>query len=169
MCCPNKRVSIYMPQDPLLRSAALSVCLSRIQEKNVDLMYVEEDAGWDMTAPFGKVDIAYMSWWRDRWAISSQGESHKGICYLAGDKNEPEKWFNVATTHHVQFYQNRFQLLFESFINEPRRKLRPAGILPLLDIFRAWHNLCYQDKQGLTAAQRLEVTDAPLTIKQLLS
>jgi hypothetical protein len=158
-----------MPQDPLLRSAALSVCLSRIQEKNVDLMYVEEDANWDMTAPFGKVDIAYMSWWRDRWAISRQYEANKGICYLAGDNNEHESWFNVATTRHIQFYQNRFQLLFESFINEPRRKLRPAGILPLLDIFRAWHNLCYQDKQGLTAAQRLKVTDAPLTIKQLLS
>lgn len=110
-----------------------------------------------------------MSWWRDRWAISSQYECNKGICYLAGDRNEPESWFNVATTRHIQFYQNRFQLLFESFINEPRRKLRPAGILPLLDIFRAWHNLCYQDKQGLTAAQRLKVTDAPLTIKQLLS
>ncbi|ABU73023.1 MULTISPECIES: hypothetical protein [Vibrio] len=169
MCCPEKRVSIYMPQDPLLRSAALSVCLSRIKEKSVDLMYVEEDAIWDMNAPFGKVDIAYMSWWRDRWAISSQYECNKGICYLAGDRNEPESWFNVATTRHIQFYQNRFQLLFESFINEPRRKLRPAGILPLLDIFRAWHNLCYQDKQGLTAAQRLKVTDAPLTIKQLLS
>ena len=50
-----------------------------------------------------------------------------------------------------------------------RARNETTGILPLLDIFRAWHNLCYQDKQGLTAAQRLEVTDAPLTIKQLLS
>ncbi|MCQ8200673.1 lactate dehydrogenase, partial [Vibrio parahaemolyticus] len=71
------------------------------------------------TAPLFKLHIAYMSWMRDRWAISSQGESHKGICYLACDKNEPEKWFNVATTRHLQFYQNRFQLLFEIFINEP--------------------------------------------------
>ncbi|CAE6933790.1 COG3677 Transposase and inactivated derivatives [Vibrio sp. B1FLJ16] len=138
-------------------------------------MYVEEEPSWNMNSPFGKVDIVYMSWWRDRWAISSQAdvtgqaESTKGICYLAGDNNEPQKWFNVATTRQIQFYQSRFQLLFESFINEPRRKLRPGGILPLLDIFRAWHNLCYQDKEGLTAAQRLEVTDAPLTIKQLLS
>lgn len=182
MCGSNKHVAIYMPQDPLLRSAALSVCLSRIKNKSVDLMYVEEDPAWDMSLPFGKIDIVYMSWWRDRWAISNQGtisnqgdrssnqgDRSKGICYLAGDNNEPEKWFNVATTRQVQFYQNRFQLLFEGFINEPRRKLRPGGILPLLDIFRAWHNLCYQDKQGLTAAQRLEVTDAPLTIKQLLS
>ncbi|CAM2978923.1 lactate dehydrogenase [Vibrio mytili] len=181
MCDSDKRVSIYIPQDPLLRSAALSVCLDRIRQKNVDLMYVEEDPGWDIRAPFGKIDIAYMSWWRDRWAISSQrtGEidsnehkestKNKGVCYLAGDNNTPEAWLNVATIHHVEFYQSRFQLLFESFINEPRRKLRPGGILPLLDIFRAWHNLCYQDKEGLTAAQRLYVTDAPLTIKQLLS
>ncbi len=169
MCNEAGRVSLYMPQDPLLRSAALSVCLPRIQSQNVDLLYVDEDPSWDLTQSFEKFDIVYMSWWRDRWAIANQGSKLKGICYLAGNKNQPEQWFNKATTRNISFYQSRFQLLFEGFVNEPRRKLRPGGVLPLLDIFRAWHNLCYQDKHGQTPAQRLGVTDSPLTIKQLLS
>jgi len=169
MCDENKHVTIYMPQDPLLRSAALSVCLPRIQSQNVDLMYVEEDSGWQDDQNFEKIDIVHMSWWRDRWAIASQGDSQKGICYLTGNNPEPKQWLNTASIQQTKFYQQRFQLLFDSFINEPRRKLRPGGILPLLDIFRSWHNLCYQDKQGLTAAQRLGVTEQPLTLKQLLS
>ncbi|OEE71476.1 lactate dehydrogenase [Vibrio genomosp. F6] len=169
MCNENKRVSIYMPQDPVLRSAALSVCLPRILSQNVDLMYVEEDNGWSNDTEFEKTDIVHMGWWRDRWAISNQGTAHKGICYLAGENHAPKHWLSKASVKQTEFYQQRFQLLFDNFINEPRRKLRPGGLLPLLDIFRAWHNLCYQDKHGLTAAQRLELTEHPLTLKQLLS
>ncbi|WP_367990341.1 lactate dehydrogenase [Vibrio sp. NTOU-M3] len=168
MCGDDKRVSIYMPQDPVLRSAALSVCLPRIQQKNVDLMYVEEDTQWSNDITFGKTDIVHVGWWRDRWAIANQKEASKGICYLAGERNNPEEWLVNASTRKVEFYQQRFQLLFGAFINEPRRKLRPGGLLPMLDIFRAWHNLCYQDKCGKTAAQNLGLTDAPLTLRELL-
>ncbi len=55
MCDENKHVAIYMPQDPLLRSAALSVCLPRIQSQNIDLMYVEEDPGWQDDQSFEKI------------------------------------------------------------------------------------------------------------------
>lgn len=169
MCDINKPVSIFMPQDPLLRSAALSVGLSRIQRQNIDLMYVEEDAGWQATPPFDKTDIVHMGWWRDRWAIAHSGNKAKGICYLAGNHSDPQYWLQHASTQQITYYQDRFQLLFESFINEPRRKLRPSGIQPLLDIFRAWHNLCFQNKQGLTAAQNLGLSSGPLTLKELLS
>ncbi|AOW84732.1 lactate dehydrogenase [Vibrio mimicus] len=169
MCDPKKRVSIYMPQDPLLRSAALSVSLSRIQRQNVDLMYVEEDPDWQAQTQFDKTDIVHVGWWRDRWAIAHLGTKAKGICYLAGSHPDPQHWLQHASTRQIEFYQNRFQLLFESFINEPRRKLRPGGIQPLLDIFRAWHNLCYQDKHGFTAAQNLGLSQHPLTLKELLS
>ncbi|MGJ7094672.1 transposase [Vibrio hannami] len=169
MCREGKQVSIYMPQDPVLRSAALTVFLPKIKDQTVDLMYVEEDGGWDNEIQAGKVDIVHMGWWRDRWAISKQSGGSKGICYLAGENTEPKQWLEKATVQHTKFYQDRFQLLFDSFINEPRRKLRPGGILPMLDIFRAWHNLCYQDKEQLTPAQRLGLTEKPMTLKQLLS
>lgn len=170
MCPEDRRVSIYMPQDPLLRSAALSVCLPRIRNKTVDLMYVEEEKNWNSALPSDRVDIVHMGWWRDRWAIGTQHQqSEKGICYLAGDNPDPQQWLSRASTQAVQFYQARFQVLFESFINEPRRKLRPGGIQPLLDIFRAWHNLCYQDKHGFTAAQNLGIAKSPMTLKELLA
>ncbi|MGC9403986.1 lactate dehydrogenase [Vibrio genomosp. F10] len=169
LCDDNKRLSVFMPQDPLLRSAALSVCVSRIKRQNVDLMYVEEDSNWKNIEHSQKVDIVHMGWWRDRWAIANQADSAKGICYLAGNKPDPTHWLQNASIHHTSFYQQRFQLLFASFINEPRRKLRPGGILPMLDIFRAWHNLCYQDKQGKTAAQNLGLSELPLTLRDLLS
>ncbi|WP_260260411.1 lactate dehydrogenase [Vibrio intestinalis] len=169
MCQQERQVSIYLPQDPVLRSAALSVCLPRIKSDSVDLMYVEEDANWQLNRSLDKIDIVHMGWWRDRWAITQSGAQAKGICYLAGSNNNPRLWLNKASIRKIEFYQHRFQLLFEGFINEPRRKLRPAGLLPVLDIFRAWHNLCYQDKQGATAAQNLGLTQSPLTLRQLLS
>ncbi|MCK6264300.1 lactate dehydrogenase [Vibrio sp. ZSDE26] len=169
LCDDSKRISLFMPQDPLLRSAALSVCVPRISSQNVDLMYVEEDHGWENGATFNKVDIVHMGWWRDRWAIANQEELAKGICYLAGEKTDPTHWLQTASIQYTSFYQQRFQILFSTFINEPRRKLRPGGILPMLDIFRAWHNLCYQDKQGRTAAQNLGIAESPLTLRDLLS
>ncbi|KOO10179.1 lactate dehydrogenase, partial [Vibrio xuii] len=169
MCQEQAQVSIYLPQDPVLRSAALSVCLPRIKAKTVDLMYVEEDNDWALSKDIDKIDIVHMGWWRDRWAIASINGHAKGICYLAGEHNQPEYWLNQASIQKSAFYQQRFQNLFESFINEPRRKLRPGGLLPLLDIFRAWHNLCYQDKDGQTAAQRLGLTQSPLTLRDILS
>ena len=169
MCDNNKRLSLFMPQDPLLRSAALSVCVSRIASQNVDLMYVEEDTNWESHISCNKIDIVHMGWWRDRWAIANQNSASKGICYLAGDKSEPNQWLNSASIQQTIFYQQRFQILFSAFINEPRRKLRPGGILPMLDIFRAWHNLCYQDKQGKTAAQNLNIAESPMTLRDLLS
>lgn len=169
MCHSERQVSIYLPQDPVLRSAALSVCLPRIQRQNIDLMYVEEDKTWREENPIDKIDIVHMGWWRDRWAIVSGEQASKGICYLAGNNNQPKQWLRKASIRQTEFYQHRFQTLFESFINEPRRKLRPGGLMPMLDIFRAWHNLCYQDKTGRTAAQNLELTQSPLTLRELLS
>ena len=169
MCDDDKHVTLFMPQDPVLRSAALSVCKTRIQQRDVDLLYVEEDEAWSDELNDQKIDIVHMGWWRDRWALKNHPVASKGICYLAGAQSDPEHWMKHASTHQASFFQQRFQVLFESFINEPRRKLRPGGLLPLLDIFRAWHNLCYQDKHGLTPAQQLGLTDKPLTLKSLLS
>ena len=169
LCRREHKVSIYLPQDPILRSAALSVCLPRIKAATVDLMYVEEYGNWGNNFPLDKIDIVHMGWWRDRWAIAHAGSIAKGICYLAGANHQPKYWLQRASTNKIELYQQRFQLLFESLINEPRRKLRPGSLLPVLDIFRAWHNLCYQDKHGITAAQALGLTHSPMTLQELLS
>ncbi|WP_114765517.1 IS1 family transposase [Vibrio rhodolitus] len=167
LCPDESRVTIYLPQDPLLRSAALSVSLPRIKKNSIDLMYV--DGQWGKDLPIDKVDIVHMGWWRDRWAICQSKQEAKGICYLAGNRNTPKLWLQKASIEQTAFYQARFQLLLESFINEPRRKLRPAGLLPVLDIFRAWHNLCYQNRSGVTAAQALGLTSSPMALRELLS
>ncbi|USD67912.1 lactate dehydrogenase [Vibrio sp. SCSIO 43136] len=168
-CGEDKPVILYMPQDPVLRSAALSIYRKPIQNKTADLIYVEEDSQWDAAYTDQKIDIVHVGWWRDRWAIKSHQKASKGICHLAGERNDSEYWLKHATTNQPEFYQQRFHVLFESFVNEPRRKLRPGGLLPLLDIFRAWHNLCYQHKDGLTPAQQMGLSDKPLTLKALLS
>ncbi|KII76260.1 lactate dehydrogenase [Vibrio renipiscarius] len=168
--CKNEcHLTLYLPQDPMLRSSALSVCLPRIQNKTIDLLYVDEFGDWDNDQPIDKIDIVHMGWWRDRWAMTQTNQAAKGICYLAGHQNKPKYWLRRASINKTIFYQQRFQLLFDGFINEPRRKLRPGGILPVLDIFRAWHNLCYQDKLGITAAQNLGLTNHPMTLQELLS
>ena len=169
LCQTDVHTSIYLPQDPLLRSAALSVFLPRIQKDDIDLLYVDEDEGWNLNSEVEKIDIVYMGWWRDKWAVAGNNGSAKGICYLAGSNSQPEQWLVNASTKQIEYYQERFQTLFEGFVNEPRRKLRPGGLMPMLDIFRAWHNLCYQNKSGKTAAQLLELTEHPLTLNQLLS
>jgi transposase-like protein len=170
----SKNITLYMPQDPLLRSAALSVFIERINNKTIDIMYVDTDEKWRNHQKIKKIDIVHMGWWRDRWAIAEQkqfGEqSHfKGVCYLAGKNPDPQHWLSVASLGEVESYQSRMHLHFKEFIDEPRRKLRPGGILPLLDIFRAWHNLCDMDKSNQTPAMKLGLLETPLTIKQLLS
>ncbi len=175
----QKPISLFIPQDPLLRSSALSVFLPDIRVNNIDIVYVEETEGWESGNSPQEHDIIHMGWWRDRWAISSQRhaddkqqaihpQGEKGICVLAGN-NDVSHWIRNASTQSIATYQQRFQLIFRDFINEPRRRLRPAGIAPLLDIFRAWHNLCYQDKLGQTAAQKLKLIDKNYTIRDLLS
>ncbi len=167
LCPEDKPLALYLPQDPFLRSAALTIGLPRIRAKNLDLMYVVGQ--WGNESPLEKVDIIHMGWWRDRWAIAENHQYAKGICYLAGEQSSPKLWLQKASTDAISTYQERFHLLFESFVNEPRRKLRPAGLLPVLDIYRAWHNLCYQKRDGLTAAQSLGLANAPISLKQLLS
>jgi len=165
----NESLSIFMPQEPLLRSACISVFMERIKAKTIHPVYIEEDNGWQHGQPAGRIDIVLMGWWRDRWAFTRHGDISKGICHLGGEKGNEAKWLELASHDAISGYQNRFHDQFAQLVDEPRRKLRPAGLLPLLDIYRAWHNLCHQDRTGLTPAQQMGLTSAPLTLEQLLS
>ncbi|MGF1862011.1 transposase [Photobacterium profundum] len=165
----NESLAIFMPQETLLRSACVSVFIDRIKNKTINPLYVVEDKGWQRGQVAGRVDIVLMGWWRDRWAFTRHGEINKGISHLGGDKGNEAKWLELASHRSISEYQTRFHDQFSQLVNEPRRKLRPAGLLPLLDIYRAWHNLCRQDRSGLTPAQQVGLTPAPLTLEQLLN
>ncbi|WP_299018344.1 lactate dehydrogenase [uncultured Photobacterium sp.] len=165
----NESLAIFMPQEPLLRSACISVFMERIKAKTIHPLYVEEDLGWQHGQSSGRIDIVLMGWWRDRWAFTRHEDISKGICHLGGEKGSEDKWLETASHNAISDYQNRFHDQFAQLVDEPRRKLRPAGLLPLLDIYRAWHNLCRQDRSGQTPAQQMGLTSAPLTLEQLLN
>lgn len=161
-----KHIELFMPQEPLLRSAAMSVFLKRIKDKSIDLVYVMEDNNW---AKSSKVDISIIGWWRDRWAIDQSENSGKGICHQTEHAPDDNYWLEHASTTLVEQFQRNFYQHFTSLVDEPRRRLRPGGLAPLLDIYRAWHNLCRQDTNGVTPAHAIGITDGPLTLAQLLS
>lgn len=165
----NESLAIFMPQETLLRSACISVFMERIKAKTVHPVYVEADNNWEHGRSAGRIDIVLVGWWRDRWAFTRHEEVSKGICHLGGEKGNEAKWLELASWDAIGEYQDRFHEQFSQLVNEPRRKLRPAGLLPLLDIYRAWHNLCHQDRTGMTPAQRVGLTTAPLTLEQLLN
>ena len=161
-------LAIFMPQETLLRSACLSVFIDRVTSHTLDPLYVVEDNSWQYGQQVEKIDIVLMGWWRDRWAFSRNKSGNKGICHLGGNKKNQQHWLTVATHHAATAYQQRFHDQFSHMVNEPRRKLRPANLLPLLDIYRAWHNLCHQNKIGVTPAQALGLMSSPMTLEQLL-
>ena len=161
-------LAVFMPQETLLRSACLSVFIDRINNHTIDPLYVVEDNSWQHGQQVAKIDIVLMGWWRDRWAFSRNKSGNKGICHLGGNKKDQQHWLTIATHQAATAYQQRFHDQFSHMVNEPRRKLRPASLLPLLDIYRAWHNLCHQNKAGLTPAQALGLMSSPMTLEQLL-
>ncbi len=162
-------IEIYMPQEPMLRSAAMSIFLKRIKQNSIDLLYVTQDAAFPTEESGEKIDIHLVGWWRDRWAFTEINGQHKGICHLNGAEHNEAYWLKRASATVANEYQTRFYNQFTNLVNEPRRKLRPASLLPLLDIFRAWHNLCHQDKLGITPAQKLGLISKPITLAELLS
>ncbi|MCG7496485.1 lactate dehydrogenase [Vibrio sp. Of7-15] len=162
-------LTIYMPQEPLLRSACMTVFLERMKQKTINLIYVVEDPGWQQEQEAEKVDIVLVGWWRDRWAFTKNNNIGKGVCHLGSSTGNEAHWLKEASFRSVSQFQQRFHDQFSQLVNEPRRKLRPAGLLPLLDIYRAWHNLCRQNRTGQTPAQELGLTSSPLTLQQLLS
>ncbi|PSW20852.1 lactate dehydrogenase [Photobacterium sanctipauli] len=165
----SEQLSIFMPQETLLRSACISVFVERIKANTVHPIYIECDKEWQHGQPAGRIDIVLMGWWRDRWAFTRHDNISKGICHLGGEKDNEAFWLEHASHDAITAYQQRFQDQFNQLVNEPRRKLRPGGLLPLLDIYRAWNNLCRQDRSGQTPAQKMGLVTKPLTLEELLS
>ncbi len=151
-----------------MRSACLSVFEADIRDKRVSHVYVEQDPYWQPGSEPEKIDIVLLSWWRDRWAFTRSGAGSKAICDHGQNKGREAYWLTHASCDAMKKYQQHFHQQFALLVNEPRRRLRPGGLLPLLDIYRAWHNLCWQDHAHVTPAQRLGLTDRPLTLADLM-
>ncbi|MDD1780136.1 lactate dehydrogenase [Enterovibrio sp. ZSDZ35] len=162
-------ITLYLPQEPLLRSAIVSVFKDRMEERTCHPIYVEQNANWIEPNSSETVDIVLLSWWRDRWAFTKIGVGSKGICHLGRETNNERYWLEKASTEQLEDYQSRFHLCFKSVIDEPRRRRRPGGLLPLLDIYRAWNNLCHQNSDGFTPAQALGLARKPYSLADLLS
>ncbi len=161
--------TLYLPQEPLMRSAMMSIFKERLMEQTCHPIYVEQNTHWVEGSAASNIDIMLLSWWRDRWAFTQEGTAAKAICHLGRETGNEEAWLQKATTQVVYQYQARFHQHFRSLIDEPRRRLRPGGLLPLLDIFRAWNNLCNQNSEGITPAQALGLTRHPYTLAHLLA
>ncbi|WP_078753643.1 lactate dehydrogenase [Enterovibrio nigricans] len=164
-----KTVTLYLPQEPLLRSAIVSVFKTRMQNKSCHPIYVVQNADWEKPIPSEPIDIVLLSWWRDRWAFTKSGEGYKGVCHIGREVDSERHWLEEASTARLDEYQYRFHQCFKSVIDEPRRRLRPGGLLPLLDIYRAWSNLCHQNSGGTTPAQGLGLARKPYSLADLLS
>ncbi|MEZ8142828.1 lactate dehydrogenase [Enterovibrio norvegicus FF-33] len=162
-------LTLYLPQEPLLRSAVISVFKERLQQRQCQPVYVTQTSEWQENDTADNIDIMLLSWWRDRWAFTQRGNAAKAICHLGKETGKEDEWLQRASTFMLEEYQARFYLNFRSLIDEPRRRLRPGGLLPLLDIFRAWNNLCHQNGDGITPAQALGLTRQPYTLAQLLA
>ncbi|WP_158162386.1 lactate dehydrogenase [Grimontia hollisae] len=164
-----ENLTIYLPQETLLRSAIISVFKERLRNKQCHPVYVVQTPQWKKRNTIENIDIMLLSWWRDRWAFSQQGDEAKAICHLGRDIGNEVDWLQCASTTALEEYQDRFHHHFRSLIDEPRRRLRPGGLLPLLDIFRAWNNLCHLKSDGFTPAQALGLTRHPYTLENLLA
>ncbi|WP_434361399.1 lactate dehydrogenase [Parasalinivibrio latis] len=163
-----KNLTFFLPQEPLLRSACVSVYLDRIRDRQIDLVYVAQDDSWATGSKPGLINIALLSWWRDRWAFTSNESGQKGICHIGNETGRESFWLEHASYLSSWQYQHYFQCQFDHVIHDPRRKHRPGALSIFVDIYRAWHNLCWVDRSGKSPAQKLGVADAPLTLAELL-
>ncbi len=120
-------VTLYLPQETLLRSAIISIFKDRLGDRLCHPVYVVQSPSWKEQDSPENIDIMLLSWWRDRWAFSTKGEASKAISHLGRDTGNEAHWLQHATTHEMDEYQNRFHLQFRSLIDEPRRRLRPVA------------------------------------------
>ncbi len=169
-CCQrSKSISLIIDPEPLMHHSALNACIVDGQHYCIDIIYVAEDPDWVANRNIDVINSVQINGYPHPWLLARQGKQQKAIYDISGQHGNPSLWMRSATTAPVQAYQSMFQTLFSHVINEPRRRQRPASILPLLDIFRAWYNLCCVDKKNRTPAQRCGLTQHAHTIRQLLS
>ncbi len=160
----GKAIELYLPQEPLIRSAVISVFKNEVSNQQLAPIYVEE-AGNPPTN-HNKTDIVLMGWWRDRWAFSHGENGSKGICHLGGQSGEETALLTRAKISANQRYIADFHAQFSGYLQESRRIRHPGMLVALSQIFRADYNLSQSENNPIVQAG---ISRIPLDLHQLIS
>lgn len=169
----SKPLVLFLDYDPLLGYSALNAFNYLRQQQDLDIAYLIDDIKWAEGKHSSKPEVIAEKSKRALWTLSEQrhirGPSEqRALGTLVESNLDPRKAHAMPGLSPVTEYLNRFHALFSVTINEPRRRLRPEGLAPLLDIYRAWNNLCHQETAGQTPAVNAGISEKPLSLDQLL-
>ncbi len=169
----KEHVVFSMPFEPMLANGALYGS-PRLRHNNaLDLIYQMDDAQWSEHKAGSKPQVLSINKYDKPWSLSEQWRlrgkaEQRAICQVVEQHLSLKQAHQLPKLSPISQYMDRFHAMFKSCVNEPRRKRRPEGLLPLLDIYRAWHNLCHQNKPGETPAVKAGISEKPLSLEQLL-
>lgn len=167
------KVSLVVTYEPLLASSAMAGFSDLRNKQTLDLLYLMDEDTWIDGKSGNKPYQVCLPHSDLIWSVSEQrhlrgAPEKRAVCMLVESNMTIKQAHLLPKLAPVTNYIKRFHALFSSTINEPRRKLRPEGILPLLDIYRAWNNLCHQENPGETPAVNAGISEKPLSLTQLL-
>jgi hypothetical protein len=169
----KEKVTLALTYDPLFASSAMAGLSELRYKQTLDLLYLMDDDAWIEGKSGSKPYSTHLLHSDLIWSVSEQkhlrGAPEQRVVSMLVESNLTQKQAHLLPKlAPVTQYIKRFHALFSSTINEPRRKLRPEGLLPLLDIYRAWNNLCHQENPGETPAVNAGISEKPLSLAQLL-
>ncbi|MGF1759138.1 hypothetical protein L4D76_14600 [Photobacterium sagamiensis] len=161
----TKELAFFIPQEPVLRAATIAAFHNRILNKAIDLIYVIEDPEYICKDNAEGMTITFVGRRKERWAFNKRYT--KGISHINKEGQEEARWLEKASYNKISDYQNSFHNLLVTLIDDVTSCQPSKLIIHLLDIYCAWHNLCRQDDEGLTPAQKLSLTSIALPINEL--
>ncbi|WP_261818039.1 hypothetical protein [Vibrio gallicus] len=169
----NKPIALLIPLEPCLATSALNAFNSFRQQQIFDMAYIHQDLGWKPSKHIFKPD--QITWLHSKaiWNMAEQrrlrgANVHRIMGTLVESNLDTKELFSLPNLTPLNEYFHRFHALFKVTVQEPRRRLRPEGLMPLLDIYRAWNNLCHQIEPGQTPAVNAGISEKPLSLAQLL-
>ncbi|GEA60859.1 IS1 family transposase [Vibrio comitans] len=169
----KEQVMLSMSFEPMLADAAMLSFNAMRQKQSLDLLYQVEDESWTEGKTGNKPQLLRFEDSAPPWSLSEQWHlrgkaDQRAICQLVESNLTQKQAHQLPKLSSITHYMDRFHAMFKSSVNEPRRKRRPEGLLPLLDIYRAWNNLCHQENPGETPAVNAGISEKPLSLDQLL-
>ncbi|MPW36311.1 hypothetical protein [Vibrio sp. B1Z05] len=167
------KLTLSLAFEPMLAEAAITSFNGMRQKQSLDLLYQIDDPAWVEGRMGSKPQPLIFAHNKVSWSLSEQkhiraNTEQRAICQII-ESNLTQKQVHQLPKHTpISNYMERFHVIFKSSVNEPRRKRRPEGLLPLLDIYKAWNNLCHQNNPGETPAVNAGISEKPLSLDQLL-
>ncbi|OBT09481.1 hypothetical protein A9264_14680 [Vibrio sp. UCD-FRSSP16_10] len=169
----KQHLIISMNFEPMLAQAAMTSFNRMRQKQCLDLLYQVDDLNWMEGKGGGKPQPLLLKETPAPWSISEQwhlktDSDQRAICQLVESTLTQQQAHQLPKLTPLTDYMTRFHAMFKTIVNEPRRRRRPEGLLPLLDIYKAWNNLCHQETPGETPAVKAKISEKPLSLDQLL-